>query len=152
GTFHLDGTPRMRQRPVADLLQSLNRLGCRAWSDQGTGCPPLTIETEGLHGGQTSISGDVSSQFLSGLLMALPNAHAPTLIEVTSVLVSQPYVAMTLAVMEAFGATVTNEEFRRFEVRPAQYRGRTYVIEPDASAASYFFALAAILGGEITVT
>ncbi len=151
GTFHLDGSPRMRQRPVSDLLEALNRLGCRARSDQGTGCPPVTVEADGLHGGHAFIKGDVSSQFVSGLLMALPNALAPTTIEVSGVLVSRPYVAMTLAVMEAFGVAVANQEFGRFETRPARYRGRTYAIEPDASAASYFFALAAITGGEITV-
>ncbi len=151
GMFHLDGSPRMRQRPVSDLLQALDGLGCRARCDQGTGCPPVTVEAGGLHGGHASIKGDVSSQFVSGLLMALPSAQAPTTIEVSGVLVSQPYVAMTLAVMEAFGVAVANQDFRRFEIRPARYRGHTYAIEPDASAASYFFALAAITGGEITV-
>jgi 3-phosphoshikimate 1-carboxyvinyltransferase len=152
GTFHLDGSPRMRQRPVADLLQALNELGCQARSDQGTGCPPVTVEATGLRGGHAVIKGDVSSQFLSGLLMALPSAGAPTTIEVSGALVSQPYVAMTLAVMEAFGVSVANREFRRFDVKPARYLGGTYLIEPDASAASYFFALAAIMGGEITVS
>jgi 3-phosphoshikimate 1-carboxyvinyltransferase len=152
GTFHLDGSPRMRQRPVSDLLQALSDLGCRARSDHETGCPPVTVESEGLGGGRTSIRGDVSSQFTSGLLMALPNAHATTTIELNGPLVSQPYVAMTLAVMEAFGVSVANDDFRRFEIRPAHYRGRTYAIEPDASAASYFFALAAITGGEMTVS
>jgi len=84
--------------------------------------------------------------------MALPSAEAPTTIELSGVLVSQPYVAMTLAVMEAFGVAVANQGFRRFEVKPKRYRCRTYAIEPDASAASYFFALAAITGGEITVS
>jgi len=152
GTFHLDGSPRMRQRPVSDLLEALDKLGCHARSDHGTGCPPVTVEADGLPGGHATIKGDVSSQFVSGLLMALPNAQAPTTIEVSGVLVSQPYVTMTLAVMEAFGVSVASQEFRRFEVRPGRYRGRTYAIEPDASAASYFFALAAVTGGEITVS
>jgi 3-phosphoshikimate 1-carboxyvinyltransferase len=152
GTFHLDGSPRMRQRPVSDLLEALNGLGSSAQSDRGTGCPPVTIKAAGLPGGYAWIKGEVSSQFLSGLLMALPNAHASTTIEVSGNLVSQPYVTMTLAVMEAFGVAVVNEGFRRFEVRPVRYRGRAYAIEPDASAASYFFALAAIIGGEITVS
>ena len=72
GTFRLDGTPRMRQRPVADLLQALNGLGADARSDLGTGCPPVTVKTGGLDGGYAFVKGDVSSQFLSGLLMALP--------------------------------------------------------------------------------
>jgi 3-phosphoshikimate 1-carboxyvinyltransferase len=154
GTFHLDGSSRMRQRPVSDLLEALNELGCRAQSDHETGCPPVTIESNGLRGGHALIRGDVSSQFLSGLLMALPSAEAQTTIEVKGQLVSQPYVAMTLAVMEAFGVSVARDAdtLRRFEVTPAHYRGRTYAIEPDASAASYFWALAAITGGEITVS
>ncbi len=83
--------------------------------------------------------------------MALPCASQSTTVEVQGVLVSQPYVAMTLAVMEAFGVSVGNRKFRRFDVRPARYQGRDFAIEPDASAASYFFALAAITGGTITV-
>jgi 3-phosphoshikimate 1-carboxyvinyltransferase len=151
GTFHLDGSPRMRQRPVADLLAALNGLGAEARSDLGTGCPPVTIRAGGLDGGYAFVKGDVSSQFLSGLLMALPYAKDTTTVEVQGRLVSQPYVAMTLAVMEEFGVTIGNRKFRRFSVRPARYRGRDFAIEPDASAASYFLALAAITGGTIGV-
>ena len=95
--------------------------------------------------------GDVSSQFLSGLLMASPYARDTVTVEVQGVLVSRPYVSMTLAVMEAFGVKTGNRKFRRFDVYPAHYRGRDFAIEPDASAASYFFALAALTGGTITV-
>jgi 3-phosphoshikimate 1-carboxyvinyltransferase len=151
GTFRLDGSPRMRQRPVKDLLTALNGLGADARSDLGTGCPPVTIRARGLDGGYAFVKGDVSSQFLSGLLMALPYSQEETTVEVEGTLVSQPYVSMTLAVMEAFGVRVSNRKFRRFDVRPAHYRGRCFAIEPDASAASYFFALAAITGGTITV-
>jgi 3-phosphoshikimate 1-carboxyvinyltransferase len=151
GTFHLDGSPRMRQRPIRDLLTALNGLGADAASDNGTGCPPVTIRANGLDGGFAFVRGDVSSQFLSGLLMALPYARDMTTVEVDGVLVSLPYVAMTLAVMESFGVLAVNRGNRRFDVRPATYRGRTFPIEPDASAASYFFALAAITGGTVTV-
>jgi 3-phosphoshikimate 1-carboxyvinyltransferase len=151
GTFHVDGNPRMRQRPISDLLDALAELGVPATSDLGTGCPPLTIAAAGLAGGRASVSGDVSSQFLSGLLMALPYARGATTVEVQGTLVSPPYVAMTLWVMKAFGVRINNHEFHRFEVQPARYAGRSFAIEPDASAASYFFALAAIAGGCITV-
>ena len=151
GTFRLDGTPRMRQRPVADLLQALNGLGADARSDLGTGCPPVTVKTGGLDGGYAFVKGDVSSQFLSGLLMALPYAQNLTTVEVTGTLVSLPYVTMTLEVMEAFGVRISNRKNRRFDIKPAHYQGREYQIEPDASAASYFFALAAIQGGSVTV-
>jgi 3-phosphoshikimate 1-carboxyvinyltransferase len=151
GTFRLDGTARMRQRPVADLLQALNGLGADCKSDLNTGCPPVTVKTGGLDGGFAFVKGDVSSQFLSGLLMALPYSQRPSTVEVDGVLVSQPYVAMTLEVMEAFGVRISNRKNRRFEITPAHYKGRPYSIEPDASAASYFFALAAITGGTVTV-
>ncbi|MFO0954469.1 MAG: 3-phosphoshikimate 1-carboxyvinyltransferase [Isosphaeraceae bacterium] len=151
GTFRLDGTPRMRQRPVADLLQALNGLGADCRSDLGTGCPPVTVKTGGLDGGFAFVKGDVSSQFLSGLLMALPYANTQTTVEVDGPLVSLPYVAMTIEVMEAFGVRISNRKNRRFEIKPAHYVGRPYAVEPDASAASYFFALAAITGGTVTV-
>jgi 3-phosphoshikimate 1-carboxyvinyltransferase len=151
GTYRLDGTPRMRQRPVSDLLMALNGLGSDARSDLGTGCPPVTVQARGLDGGNVFVRGDVSSQFLSGLLMALPYSRETTTVEVEGPLVSLPYVAMTIKVMESFGVRISNRKNRRFDVRPTRYTGRPYAIEPDASAASYFFALAAITGGTITV-
>ncbi len=151
GTFRLDGSPRMRQRPVADLLQALNGLGAEASSDLGTGCPPVTVKASGLDGGYAFVKGDVSSQFLSGLLMALPYSRDQTTVEVEGVLVSKPYVAMTMTVMEAFGVKINNRKDRRFDIRPARYAGRNYAVEPDASAASYLFAAAALTGSTITV-
>ncbi len=151
GTYRLDGSPRMRERPVKDLLQALNGLGSDAKSDLGTGCPPVTVKANGLDGGNAFVKGDVSSQFLSGLLMALPYAREATSVEVDGPLVSLPYVLMTMKVMEAFGVTVDNRKNRRFDVHPNRYKGRTYAVEPDASAAGYFFALAAITGGTVAV-
>jgi 3-phosphoshikimate 1-carboxyvinyltransferase len=151
GTYRLDGSPRMRQRPVADLLMALNGLGADARSDLGTGCPPVTVVASGLDGGYAFVKGDVSSQFLSGLLMAVPYSRDTTTVEVEGELVSRPYIAMTMAVMEAFGVRIGNRKFRRFDIRPAGYARRTYAIEPDASAASYFLAAAAITGGTVTV-
>ena len=151
GTYRLDGVPRMRQRPVSDLLAALNGLGAVATSDLGNGCPPVTVEASGIDGGYAFVKGDVSSQFLSGLLMALPYGRDTTSVEVQGTLVSKPYVTMTLDVMEAFGVRTGRKGDRRFSVEPGRYEGRAYAIEPDASAASYFFALAAITGGSVTV-
>jgi 3-phosphoshikimate 1-carboxyvinyltransferase len=151
GKYCLDGTPRMRERPAADLLLALNRLGAIAQSDNGTGCPPLTVDADGLDGGFVTVKGDVSSQFLSGLLMALPLAKHATTVEVEGTLVSKPYIDMTLSVMEAFGLRPSNHDYRQFNIAPGHYKGRRYAIEPDASAASYFFAAAAITSGEVTV-
>lgn len=151
GEYRLDGTARMRQRPAGDLLAALNRLGADARSDLGTGCPPLTVRADGLDGGYVSVRGDVSSQFLSGLLMALPYARDVTNVEVEGTLVSKPYVDMTLAVMRSFGLVPANHRYRQFNVEPGHYQARRYAIEPDASAASYFLAAAAITGGTVTV-
>ncbi|MDA7977345.1 MAG: 3-phosphoshikimate 1-carboxyvinyltransferase [Pirellulales bacterium] len=150
GEFHLDGIERMRQRPIEDLLVALRQLGANAACDQPTGCPPLTIRAEGLLGGQASVRGDISSQFLSALLMAAPAARGVVTFKVEGELVSQPYVTMTTEVMRAFGVRV-DRDGNEFHLRPQVYQGCRYAIEPDASAASYFFAAAAITGGEITV-
>lgn len=153
GRFRLDGVPRMRERPIADLLAALNALGVSARSETGNGCPPVVVDAAGLAGGKARIRGDVSSQFLSGLLLASPYAAAPLEIEVAGELVSIPYVEMTLAVMRAFGAKIeagaTPPTFRVSNVD--RYAGRVYNIEPDASAASYFFGAAAVTGGDVTV-
>lgn len=151
GKYRLDGSARMRERPIADLLNALNRIGAIARSESGNGCPPVILDAEGLDGGFVGVRGDVSSQFLSGLLMALPYARNASEIEVDGVLVSIPYVQMTIEVMKSFGVRVENRKNKRFVVRPGQYMARNYEIEPDASAASYFFALAAITGGKVCV-
>jgi 3-phosphoshikimate 1-carboxyvinyltransferase len=152
GEFRLDGTPRMRERPIGDLVEALRQLGADAESEGPNGCPPVVIRAHGLPGGPAKVRGDVSSQFLSGLLMAAPYAERPVELSVAGTLVSRPYVRMTLAVMAAFGVDVTAGDLSRFQLPTGvKYRGRTYAIEPDASAASYFFAAAAITGGEVTV-
>ena len=152
GTYRLDGAPRMRERPIEDLLAALRNLGADVSSLDGTGCPPVLIRASGLPGGSTTIAGNVSSQFLSGLLMAAPYAKSPVEILVEGELVSLPYVTMTLEVMRSFGVEVAAEDARRFIVPvDRKYQGREYAIEPDASAASYFFATAAITGGKVTV-
>ncbi len=152
GTFRLDGTARMRQRPIQPLLDALGQLGARAVCELGTGCPPVVVHAGGLSGAAASISGEISSQYLSGLLMAAPGARGPIELVVAGELVSKPYVEMTLAVMGSFGVTVERAGAERFLVpAPRSYKARQYAIEPDASAASYFFAAAAIAGGRVTV-
>ncbi|MDX2037188.1 MAG: 3-phosphoshikimate 1-carboxyvinyltransferase [Isosphaeraceae bacterium] len=151
GRYRLDGNARMRERPAADLLQGLNSLGAIARSEAGTGCPPINVDAAGLHGGYAIVKGDVSSQYLSALLMVAPLGRDTTSVEVEGVLVSKPYIDMTLRVMESFGVRISNRNGRRFTINPSSYAPRTYAIEPDASAASYFYALAAITGATITV-
>jgi 3-phosphoshikimate 1-carboxyvinyltransferase len=151
GVYRLDGTPRMRERPIQDLLDALQQLGASAVSESGNGCPPVVVRAAGLPGGRAEVGGNISSQFLSALLQAAPCASGDVELSVRGELVSKPYVAMTLAVMRAFGvAAASDDSFFRVSA-PQSYHGRTYAIEPDASAASYFFAAAAIAGGSVMV-
>ena len=157
GTIRLHGTRRMHERPIQDLLNSLIELGVRAESETGSGCPPVVVHANGLPAGRARMRGDISSQYLSAVLMVAPCALAgatadAVVIEIEGDLVSTPYVAMTIAVIEAFGGRVeTGVDFRRFRVPLTGYVGREYTIEPDASAASYFWAAAAIAGGRVRV-
>ena len=153
GLYRLDGIERMRQRPIGDLLETLRQLGACAYSEANNSCPPVVLRAAGLRGGTAAVRGDISSQFLSGLLMALPYARRDVNLHVIGTLVSQPYVAMTLRVMKSFGVEAYTAGLTQFHFPAGQrYRGCRYEIEPDASAASYFWGAAAITGGEITVT
>jgi 3-phosphoshikimate 1-carboxyvinyltransferase len=151
GTFRLDGIERMRERPIGDLLSALEQLGGVATSEHGDGCPPVVITGNGLRGGTAKIRGNISSQFLSGLLMAAPYSEQPVVINVIGDLVSKPYVTMTLGVMSEFGIDVHAGDLTRFGIPAARYQGCDYSIEPDASAASYFWGAAAITGGTMVV-
>jgi 3-phosphoshikimate 1-carboxyvinyltransferase len=151
GTYRLDGTPRMRQRPIQDLLDGLGQLGVSAVSETASGCPPVVVQANGLRGGAARVRGDVSSQFLSALLLAAPYADEAITLTLDGQLVSTPYVEMTLAIMRAFGVSADAADPSRFTVPQRHYTTIDYAIEPDASAASYFFAAAAITGGEVTV-
>jgi len=152
GRYRLDGVPRMRERPIEDLLAGLRQLGVQATCERGNGCPPVVVEANGLGGGLVEIKGDVSSQFLSGLLMATPLAQGNVTIRWRGPHVSWPYVEMTAAMMRQFGAVVEPPLENSFRVPAPQTFGRSaYAIEPDASAASYFFGAAAITGGRVTV-
>ena len=141
----VDGDPQLRARPMGPLIDALEQLGVRVRTLGEPGCLPLAL-CGPAHGGRVRIAGHVSSQFLSGLLMAAPLIDGGLEIELTSPLVSVPYVEMTRAVMAAFGVSADG-----FRVAPAAYAPTDFAIEPDASAASYFFAAAAITGGRVTV-
>lgn len=152
GAFRLDGVPRMRERPIGDLADALNALGATVRCEGANGCPPVSVHANGLPGGEATVRGDISSQFLSGLMMAAPGADADVTLGVEGELVSKPYVTMTLEVMRSFGAEPSSDqELTRFMIPAGGYRACDYAIEPDASAASYFWAAAAIAGGTVTV-
>jgi 3-phosphoshikimate 1-carboxyvinyltransferase len=152
GRFVLDGSERMRERPIEPLLAALGELGARARSLHGTGCPPVLIDADGLPGGVATVDGAISSQYLSALLMVAPLARSDVTVAVAGELVSAPYVEMTMAIMRDFGARCERASDGRFHVPGQQaYTSREYAVEPDASSASYFFAAAAVTGGRVRV-
>lgn len=149
GRYRLDGTARMRERPIDDLLAALRTLGADARDELGSGCPPVVVQASGLGGGTVEIAGNRSSQFLSALLMVAPAARGPVRIDVTGELLSKPFADMTVGVMAAFGVDVDRDGYRSFSVSPARYVPRVYAIEADAMAAGYFWAAAAVTGGRV---
>ncbi len=152
GEYTLDGDPRMRERPIQDLMDALRPLGVRARSLAGNGCPPIVVHGAGLEGGRTELPGNRSSQYLSALLMVAPYARQDVKIRVTGNLVSRPYIDMTVRIMRDFGVHVGARDASVFHVKAGQrYTPSEYSIEPDASNASYFFAAAALTGGRIKV-
>lgn len=158
GEYILDGEPRMRERPIGDLVTSLSQLGAKL--NTTNNCPPVKITASGLRGGKTTIAGDISSQFLSALLMVAPYARETIEITLSTELNSKPYVDMTIAVMKEFGVEVERQGYEYFKIPLACYKAHnqkalvrnSYTIESDASAASYFFAAPAICGGIVRVS
>ncbi len=153
GVYEIDGVARMRQRPIQDLLDGLNQLGADVASKHNNGCPPVIIKGKGLAGGSATVKGDLSSQYFSAMLMASPYAKQDVSIKVNGNLVSKQYVEMTVALMYRFGVKVENSEYKSLFVKSGQrYKPIHYEVEADASAASYFFAAAAITGGMVRIT
>ena len=151
GLYELDGIPRMRERPIKDLIDGLwPLLGDTQIEYMGKqGYPPLKINAKGLKGGETEISGMISSQFITGLLLSLAMADAKSQVRIKDQLVSRPYVDMTLKLLNQFGIKAFEEPALQFQIHPDQglQTPGQWIIEPDASSASYFWAAGAIAGG-----
>lgn len=146
----LTGSRRMQERPVGPLGDVVATLGGRVAYEKRPGCPPVTIAGP-VPGGRAAMRGDVSSQFISALLIAAPCFADGLDLSLTTPPVSASYLDLTTAAMEAFGVPVGRDGERRFVVGPGLYRGRTYAVEGDWSSASYFFAVAAVCGGRVAV-
>ncbi|MFD3942264.1 3-phosphoshikimate 1-carboxyvinyltransferase [Streptomyces sp. NPDC058579] len=149
GDFGFEGSAQLTARPVAPLAEALRRLGTDVSTAPG-GRLPLRVRSRGLDGGELTVDSSLSSQFLTGLLMAGPLMRTPLTLRVPE-LVSRPYIDMTLALMRHFGAEVEEATPGVFTVRPTGYRGADLPIEPDASTASYVFAAAAVTGTSVRV-
>ena len=152
GPYLLDGSPQLRSRPMGPTLDALRALGAGVELAAAPGRLPVTIRG-GPHvrGGPVAVAADASSQFLSGLLLAAPLLPGGVTVRLTTAPVSQPYLDLTVATMRAFGAEVAVADDGSYAVAPGGYRPTDHAVEPDASAASYFFAAAAICGGRVRV-
>jgi 3-phosphoshikimate 1-carboxyvinyltransferase len=152
GEYKLSGVPRMHERPIRDLVEGLRGLGARVDYLGNEGFPPLAIHPAQISGDRTTVRGDVSSQFLTALLMALPLLRRKMTIEVEGELISKPYVDITLNLMRKFGVAVSRSDWRRFSLPGTFYSSpRKIFVEGDASSASYFLAAGAIGGGPVRV-
>jgi len=147
GSVEIDGSSRMRQRPIKDLLAALEKLGVESKSNRGY--PPVDVRGR-LNGGKTKLKGDSSSQYLSSILMCAPYARSRIEIEIINKLVSRPYVDITIDIMKEFGVRV-NKIGNKFYVPVKGYSARSYTVEGEASSASYFLGAAAITGGRVKV-
>lgn len=149
----LTGEPRMKERPIGHLVDALRQGGADVEYLEQEDYPPLRLKG-GFRGGEVSVDGSVSSQFLTALLMTAPLAENDTCIVIKGDLVSKPYIDITLNLMATFGVNVENEDYRAFHIRgQQQYQSPgDYLVEGDASSASYFLAAAAIKGGTVKVT
>jgi len=154
GEYTLTGEPRMEERPIAALIDALRLAGCDIECIKNEGYPPLKISASGMRGGKVSIDGSISSQFLTALLMAAPMAQEDMEIMIVGELVSKPYILITLDIMQKFGISVENDDFKLFRVngRQTYLAPEVFMVEGDASSASYFMAAAAIKGGTVKVT
>jgi 3-phosphoshikimate 1-carboxyvinyltransferase len=154
GDYVLKGVARMHERPIGDLVDGLRQLGADVTYLGNEGYPPLHLKPVAIQpGGVVKVRGDVSSQFLTGLLMALPLTGETVVVEVIGELISKPYIEITLATMARFGVIVERDGWQRFTVKAGSHYkspGVVYV-EGDASSASYFLALGAIGGGPVRV-
>jgi len=152
GAYTLTGTERMCERPIQDLLDGLNQMGVSARSVKNNGCPPLEIVGDRIKGGKIGLRCKVSSQYLSALLLIAPHTEEGLDITVTQGPVSKPYIDMTVDVMNRLGVEVRREGYEFFSVPGKQvYKSGSYMVETDASNASYFWAAAAITRGTVKV-
>jgi 3-phosphoshikimate 1-carboxyvinyltransferase len=152
GEYRLSGVPRMHERPIGDLVDALRGMGARIDYLGQEGFPPLAVHPAEIRAEAVRVRGDVSSQFLTALLMALPLTGKRTKIEVQGELISKPYVEITLNVMRRFAVEVGKTGWSRFEVPAAVYRSPGKIlVEGDASSACYFLAAGAIGGGPVRV-
>lgn len=151
GTQILTGASGLKKRPVADLVDGLRQLGAKIEYIEKEGSLPLKISSSELVGGTVNISGEVSSQYLSALLLIAPKLKNGLVINISGKQISRPYIDMTIEIMSRFGVTVKNHDYKKYEVKPQKYQTIDYTVEADYSSASYFYAINYLTGSDIKV-
>lgn len=152
GSWSLTGSKRMSERPIAPLLQSLITLGTDITFNQAEGCLPLTITADGLRGGEVTLPGSTSSQFISGLLISAPYAKEQVVLHIDGEVVQRDYVQMTLDMMSSFGITAkVSQDGQTIYIPTGRYQAQSVLLEPDVSTCCYFWALAALTAGCVRI-
>ncbi|MFC7679876.1 3-phosphoshikimate 1-carboxyvinyltransferase [Paenibacillus sp. GCM10028914] len=152
GSWSLTGSKRMSERPIAPLLQSLITLGTDITFNQAEGCLPLTIRADGLRGGEVTLPGSTSSQFISGLLISAPYAKEQVVLHIDGEVVQRDYVQMTLDMMSSFGITAkVSQDGQTIYIPTGRYQAQSVLLEPDVSTCCYFWALAALTAGCVRI-
>jgi 3-phosphoshikimate 1-carboxyvinyltransferase len=149
GAQVVTGDRRMQTRPIRDLVDALTALGVGI--ECVNGCPPVTVKSAVLPGGRVQVQANLSSQYLSAILMVAPYAQQPIGIEAAGAMVSETYIELTLEVMAAFDVAVDRPDQRHFHIPQQRYQGRHFAIEGDATSAGYWWALAALTASRVTV-
>lgn len=151
GTQVISGSKGLSKRPVKDLVSALTSLGAEIKYLQKEGHLPVRISSSNFSSDTVNLSGEISSQYLSALLLVAPCLNNGLTINIVDDLISKPYVDMTIDIMQHFGVSVKNYKYKKFEISPQKYQAKNYTVEGDYSSAGYFFALAALNKSEITV-
>lgn len=152
GTWTMNGSKRLCERPLGPLLDALTNLGAQFEYKQTERCLPFTLKANGLNGGKATLPGSTSSQFISGLLLAAPYAKEQLTVHIAGEVVQRDYVEMTLSMMDSFGVTpVGSEDGQSITIPTGKYQGRTLSLEPDISTCCYFWAVAALTAGRIRI-
>lgn len=152
GTWTINGSKRLCERPLGPLLDALTNLGAQFEYKQTERCLPFTLKAKGLNGGKATLPGSTSSQFISGLLLAAPYAKEQLTVHIAGEVVQRDYVEMTLSMMDSFGVTpVGSEDGQSITIPTGKYQGRTLSLEPDISTCCYFWAVAALTAGRIRI-
>lgn len=153
GNWLVEGSQRLSERPIRPLIEALQQLGASIEYKALDGQLPIEIQAHGLRGGNVHVSGAISSQFISGLLLASPYARQATRIRITDTIVQHAYVSLTISLMKQFGVTVTHhEQLNEYEILPQVYTAQTLTLEADASTSCYALAYAALTGGHVRIT